>query len=354
MATTSEKKFFFCALVKSMPQESSTQTPVFLTLDKVLGKDQNTDRYNLHPIQFPSIMEKYNQAVACFWTVHEVDLSHDVVDFAKFTEDERHFILKILSFFATAEGIVNENLATNFVAEVHIPEAIEFFTFQMAMESIHHNMYGILLTTYEKDHVRVKQLTHGVRDDNSIKAKSDWARRWMTEGQPFLQRIIAFACVEGIFFSASFCAIFWLKKQGRMPGLTFSNELISRDEGLHRDFALFLYNAIEETVEDEIIYEIVKSAVECEIMFVRSALHGRKLLGMSEEMMVAYVKHVANNLLNNLNLDSLYDVEQPFEWMELISISGKTNFFEKRVGDYQKAFVMQDEAQREFSLDGDF
>lgn len=333
----------------------SEQPAPFLFLKDVLG-DTNNDRsrYTLHPLKYPCIFQEYKKALACFWTVEEVDLSSDISDFERFTPDERHFITKILSFFATAEGIVNENLAINFVAEVQIPEAIQFYTLQMAMESIHHDMYGTLLTTYEKDPTIVEKLTKGVESDESIRAKSDWARRWMTEGQPFLQRLIAFACVEGIFFSASFCAIFWLKKQGRMPGLTFSNELISRDEGMHRDFALFLYNSIYENIDEKVIYEIVASAVDCELLFVKSALQGRKLLGMSEDMMASYVKHVADHLLETLNLKGKYNVNQPFEWMDLISIEGKTNFFEKRVGDYQKAGVMQTAEERQFGLTADF
>lgn len=327
----------------------------FLRLSDLLEECPTRNKHALRPLKFPSIFDEYKKALACFWTVEEVDLGQDLVCFEKMTDDEKHFILKILSFFATAEGIVNENLATNFVTEIKIPEMVAFYQFQMAMEGIHHDMYGILLETYEKDKQKLEDLTNGVEKDASIHAKANWAKRWMSEGQPFLQRLIAFACVEGIFFSASFCAIFWLKKQGKMPGLTFSNELISRDEGMHRDFALYIYNCVHENVDHDTINEIVHSAVECELLFVDSALKDRSILGMNDDMMKKYVKHVANHLLHTIHLPPLYsDAEQPFEWMNLISMSGKTNFFEKRVGDYQKAGVMQSKEERGFALDDDF
>lgn len=332
-------------------------THALFTLEKLLGKNEDfqaADAYILHPLRYPSIYQEYKKQLACFWTVDEVDLAHDLKDFENFSQDERDFILKILSFFASAEGIVNDNLGINFAEEVAIPEVKMFYNQQMSMESIHADMYGLLLQTYLKNDEMVKRLNYGVVHDLSIKQKADWAMTWMPKERPFLERLIAFACVEGIFFSASFCAIFWLKKQNKMHGLTFSNELISRDEGMHRDFAIFLYHCIEESLDSETILAIVDSAVQCECFFVEHALQGKSLLGMNSDMMIRYVKCVADNLLEKLHLPAHYNVDQPFEFMELISIPGKTNFFEKRVGDYQMAGVLQSEEEKKFALMDDF
>jgi ribonucleoside-diphosphate reductase beta chain len=312
-------------------------------------------RFCLFPIKYPKTFELYLQQVASFWTVGEIDLATDKIDFGKLSTDQREFILHVLAFFASSDGIVNENLVANFADEVQIPEIRQFYGFQIGMETIHAHMYALMIDTYVQEPEERQRLFHAVETVPSVKAKAEWAMRWFDrEKCSFAERLIAFACVEGVFFSASFCAIFFFKKQGLMPGLTFSNELIARDEGLHRDFACHVYGLLENPLPEERIHEIVRSAVECEKMYVRDALRG-ELIGMNSTLMQQYVEFVADHLVATLGYAPVFGVENPFVWMQLISIKGKSNFFEKRESEYQKANVMQDSATAGiFALDGDF
>lgn len=274
------------------------------------------------------------------FAAEEVDLSSDLVHWESLNDDERHFVSHILAFFAASDGIVNENLGVRFMKEVQVPEARAFYGFQIAIENIHAEMYSLLLETYIKDPVQKNYLFHATDNVPVVKKKADWAMRWISSAESFAERLVAFACVEGIFFSGSFCAIFWLKKRGLMPGLTFSNELISRDEGLHTDFACMLYNHLQTTqLPKERIASIVREAVTIEKEFICDALPV-DLIGMNSRLMGQYIEFVADRLLVALGNEKEYKVKNPFDWMELISLQGKTNFFEKRVGEYQKAGVM--------------
>ena len=320
---------------------------------------RGTDRFVLFPIQRPRIWRMYKQAEASFWTAEEVDLSQDHADFEqKLTADERWFVEHVLAFFAGSDGIVNENLVSRFADDVTLPEARCFYGFQIAMENIHAETYSLLIDTYVRDAAAKERLFRSIERIPCIQRKAEWALKWLASDAPFAQRLVAFACVEGIFFSGAFCAIFWLKKRGLMPGLTFSNELISRDEGLHTDFACLLHSMLqpENQLEQETAHAIVAGAMSVELAFVVDALPVR-LIGMNADAMSQYLKFVANRLLVALDFAPLYpDVDNPFEWMEMISLQGKTNFFEKRVGDYQKAGVMAsaDGAARAFSVEEDF
>ncbi|KAG7668832.1 hypothetical protein Ndes2526B_g00539 [Nannochloris sp. 'desiccata'] len=301
---------------------------------------ENPDRFVLFPIKYEAIWEMYKKAEASFWTAEEVDLSSDLVHWESLNDDERHFVSHVLAFFAAADGIVNENLGIRFMKEVQIPEARAFYGFQITIENIHAEMYSLLLETYIKDPVQKNFLFHATDNVPVVKKKADWAMRWISSAESFAERLVAFACVEGIFFSGSFCSIFWLKKRGLMPGLTFSNELISRDEGLHTDFACMLYNHLQTTqLPKERIASIVREAVEIEKEFICDALPV-DLIGMNSRLMSQYIEFVADRLLVALGNEKEYKVTNPFDWMELISLQGKTNFFEKRVGEYQKAGVM--------------
>lgn len=311
------------------------------------------DRFVLMPIVYHDAHEMFLKAVASFWTVNEVDLAQDRTDWTTLTQPERDFIAVVLAFFAGSDGIVNENLAANFATEVQVPEMRNFYAFQQGMEAIHSFMYALMLQTYIADPLERTRLFKAIETVPSVQCKADWSMRWMSPTAPFAARIIAFACVEGIFFSASFCAIYFFKKRGKMPGLTFSNELISRDEGLHRDFAVLVYSHLQHPLDQTTVHEIVASAVEVETRFVDDALKV-DLIGMNARTMGQYVRFVADHLLVSLGYAKLYDVPNPYEWMELISLPGKTNFFEKRVGEYQKAGVMGDEASRQFATDIDF
>jgi len=313
----------------------------------------NPGRFVLFPIQHPDIWDWYKKMEACFWTAEEIDLGPDLKDWETLTEDEQYFVKHVLAFFAASDGIVNENLAENFVAEVQYTEAKFFYGFQIMMENIHSETYSLLIDTYIKDTKEKDYLFNAIETMPCVKKKADWALRWI-EGGSFAERIIAFAAVEGIFFSGSFCSIFWLKKRGLMPGLTFSNELISRDEGIHCDFACLLYNDhIENKLPVETVRSIITDAVEMEKEFVTEALPVR-LIGMNAELMVQYIECVADRLLESLGCGKVYGSENPFPWMDMISLQGKTNFFEKRVGDYQKAGVTSDREKQVFSLDEDF
>ena len=316
---------------------------------------ENKDRFVLFPIQHDDIWEFYKKAEASFWTAEEIDLSQDQKDWENLNDGERHFISHVLAFFAASDGIVNENLAENFVAEVQYTEAKFFYGFQIAIENIHSETYSLLIDTYIKDNAEKDKLFNAIDTMEFVKKKADWALRWIDEGS-FAERLIAFAAVEGIFFSGSFCSIFWLKKRGLMPGLSFSNELISRDEGLHCDFACLLYNNhLNNKLSTEKITGIITDAVEIEKEFVTDALPV-KLIGMNSELMCQYIEFVADRLLAELDCPKVYNSSNPFDFMELISLQGKTNFFEKRVGEYKKAGVStnQEEDAPKFSLNEDF
>lgn len=316
---------------------------------------ENGNRFVLFPIQHDDIWEYYKKAEASFWTAEEIDLSQDLKDWANLNDGERHFISHVLAFFAASDGIVNENLAEHFVSEVQYTEAKFFYGFQIAMENIHSETYSLLIDTYVKDNGQKDKLFNAIDTMDCVKKKADWALRWIDEGS-FQERLVAFAAVEGIFFSGSFCSIFWLKKRGLMPGLSFSNELISRDEGLHCDFACHLYTQhVINQLPEQTIIDIIKDAVEIEKEFVTDALPVN-LIGMNSDLMCEYIEFVADRLLNELVGKKIYDSSNPFDFMEMISLQGKTNFFEKRVGDYQKAGVMnsQDDSKPKFSLDEDF
>ena len=300
--------------------------------------DTNEDRFVLFPIKHPDIWDMYKKAEASFWTAEEIDLAGDATDWAKLTANERHFVSHILAFFAASDGIVNENLGTRFMREVQVPEARAFYGFQIAMESIHNETYSLLLDTYIKDPVEREHLFAAHRTIPVIQKKADWALQWIESSKSFAERLVAFACVEGIFFSGSFCAIFWLKKRGLMPGLTFSNELISRDEGLHTDFACLLYSKLAAPLEPDVMRKIVKGAVDIEKQFVTDSLPVN-LIGMNADLMAQYIEFVADRLLLALGSPKMFYASNPFDFMTQISLAGKTNFFEKRVGEYRKSGV---------------
>ena len=299
----------------------------------------NPTRFVLFPIKHHEMWVMYKKAEASFWTAEEVDLANDLNDWAKLTDAERNFISHVLAFFAASDGIVNENLVERFSSEVQYPEARCFYGFQIMIENIHSEMYSLLIDTYIKDPAEKDKLFNAIETVPCVKSKAEWALRWITESRRFAERLVAFAVVEGIFFSGSFCAIFWLKKRGLMPGLTFSNELISRDEGMHCDFACLLYNQLESKLTDAELHEIVGDAVVHEKEFVCEALDVA-IIGMNKDLMSQYIEFCADRLLVALGAKKLYGTKNPFDWMELISLQGKTNFFERRVGEYQKAGVM--------------
>ncbi len=315
---------------------------------------ENPNRFVLFPIEHSDIWAFYKKSEANFWTAEEIDLSADLADWNhKLNDDERHFIKHVLAFFAASDGIVNENLAMNFVNEVQYTEAKFFYGFQIMMENIHSETYSLLIDTYIKDQKEKDYLLRAIEHVDCVKKKADWALRWISNGS-FAERLIAFAAVEGIFFSGSFCSIFWLKKRGLMPGLTFSNELISRDEGMHCDFACLLYNDhLKQKLSPNTVRDIITDAVSIEKEFVSDALPVN-LIGMNAKLMCQYIEFVADRLLAALHQPKVYLVENPFPWMDLISLQGKTNFFEKRVGDYQKAGVMAQREKQVFTLEEDF
>ena len=310
------------------------------------------DRFVLARIEHPDIWEMYQNALACFWTAKEITLADDLLDWRdKLTEEERHFIKIVLAFFAASDGIVNENLCQNFSVQVQWMEARMFYGFQIAMENIHTETYTNLIDAYISDPDEKANLFHAMERVPCVQRKAEWAVEWIEKSTSFAERLVAFAVVEGIFFSGSFCAIFWLKKRGLMPGLTFSNELISRDEGMHCDFACLLYSKLQNKLPTSTVHAILSEAVECEKEFVRDALPVH-LVGMNAAMMCQYIEFVADRLLRQLGAPPLFGAANPFDWMDMISLQGKTNFFEKRVSEYQKAGV-RDEA-RLFAMDEDF
>jgi ribonucleoside-diphosphate reductase beta chain len=315
----------------------------------------NPGRFVIFPIQHHDIWEWYKKSEASFWTAEEIDLHQDMTDWNnKLNDDERYFIKHILAFFAASDGIVNENLAENFVNEVQYPEAKFFYGFQIMMENIHSETYSLLIDTYVKDEVEKDKLFNAIDNFPAIKKKADWALKWI-ESDSFAERLIAFAAVEGIFFSGAFCSIFWLKKRGLMPGLTFSNELISRDEGVHCDFAVHLHNHhLKSKVSKERIREIIIDALNIEREFITESLPA-SLIGMNSKLMTQYLEFVTDRLLVELECEKEYNVTNPFDFMEMISLQGKTNFFEKRVSEYQKAGVTnKDKETNKISFDEDF
>lgn len=315
---------------------------------------ENPNRFVIFPIQYFDVWNFYKRAVASFWTVEEVDLAKDMADWRSLTDPERFFITRVLAFFAASDGIVNENLVERFAQEVQIPEARCFYGFQIAIENIHSEMYSKLIETYVKDTDERNKLFNAIFEFEFIKKKADWALRWISsQDATFGERLIAFAAIEGIFFSGSFAAIFWLKKRGLMPGLTHSNELISRDEGLHRDFACLLYKHLNNKPSEQRIHQIIRDAVTIEQEYLTEALPV-DMIGMNCRLMSQYIQFVADHLLVELGLNKLYNVKNPFDFMENLSIQGKTNFFEKKVSEYQKMGVIGKDEDREFSLDADF
>ena len=313
---------------------------------------ENPNRFVLFPIQNDDVWQFYKKAEASFWTAEEIDLSQDQKDWENLNDNEKHFISHVLAFFAASDGIVNENLAVNFMQEVQMPEARCFYGFQIMMENIHSETYSLLIDTYIKDPKEKDRLFNALETVPCVKKKGEWALKWINS-EDFAERIIAFAAVEGIFFSGSFCSIFWLKKRGLMPGLTFSNELISRDEGLHCDFACLLYGYLQNKLSEERVHSIIRDAVTIEQEFVTDALPVN-LIGMNAKNMAQYIEFVADRLLVSLGYCKIYNATNPFDFMEMISLQGKTNFFEKRVAEYQKAGVMSERTENAFSLDEDF
>src|ERR1700749_4839470 len=313
---------------------------------------ENKDRFVILPINYPKIWEMYKKHEASFWTAEEIDLGDDLKHWENMNAGEKHFITHVLAFFAASDGIVNENLAINFMSEVQLPEARCFYGFQIMMENIHSETYALLIDTYVKDPVEKDRLFHAIDTVPCVGKKAEWALRWITNGS-FAERLVAFAAVEGIFFSGSFCSIFWLKKRGLMPGLTFSNELISRDEGMHCEFACLLYSMLETKLPREEVTAIITDAVAIEKEFIIDALPVN-LIGMNSKMMSQYIEFVADRWLTELGCDKYYNTTNPFDFMEMISLQGKTNFFEKRVGDYQKSGALNSSDSKAFALDEDF
>ena len=313
---------------------------------------EDDSRFVMFPIKDQDIWKMYKKQVECFWRAEEVDLSKDIVSWNTLNDDERHFIKMVLAFFAASDGIVNENLALRFMGEVQSSEARSFYGFQIAMENIHSEMYSLLIDTYIKNVEEKTKLFEALKNVPCIKKKADWAIKWIQDKRAsFATRLVAFACIEGIFFSGAFCSIFWLKKRGKMPGLTFSNELISRDEALHTEFAIMLYKKLIKKLSKKKIVDIIKEAVEIEKEFICEALPCR-LISMNSQLMSEYIEFVADRLSVQLGYEAIYTTPNPFDFMELISIEGKTNFFEKRVGEYALATKTKDSTV--FDMDSNF
>lgn len=350
---------------KSVSMLASAISPVQLLKPSTLKPEESAkepllrgdvERFSLFPIKHKLIWEHYKKAEASFWTAEEVDLSKDLADWEnRLNREERYFISRVLAFFAASDGIVNENLVGRFSQEVAVPEARCFYAFQVMIENVHSEMYSLLIDTYVKDAEEREFLFHAIDTIPCIGKKADWTLKWISDKESlFMERLVAMAAVEGIFFSGAFASIFWLRKRGLMPGLTFSNELISRDEGLHTDFACMLYTLMENKLPVERVYAIITEAVKIEQEFLTEALPVA-LIGMNADLMKQYIEFVADRLLVALDCPKFYKSENPFDFMELISLQGKTNFFEKRVGEYQKAGVMnKDSSAKEFTLEADF
>ena len=320
-------------------------------MEKIL--EENKNRFVLFPLQHHDIWGFYKRSQASFWTAEEIDLSADLADWEKLNPGEQHFVKHVLAFFAASDGIVNENLAENFVAEVQYTEAKFFYGFQIMMENIHSETYSLLIDTYIKDKAEQDHLFNAIDTVPAVQKKAEWALKWIGSDS-FVERLIAFAAVEGIFFSGSFCSIFWLKKRGLMPGLSFSNELISRDEGMHTDFAVHLYNHhVENKLSRERLIEIIDSALEIEKEFISESLPV-SLIGMNADLMKQYLEYVSDRLLVDLGVGKIYNSENPFDFMKNIAMENKTNFFEKRVGEYAKKGVGVKEETNTFSTEEDF
>ncbi len=310
--------------------------------EPLLIPDDN--RVVMFPIKHNDIWDMYKKQIDCFWRAEEIDLSKDLTNWESLNDDEKHFISMILAFFAASDGIVLENLASRFMSEIQVSEARAFYGFQIAMENIHSETYSLLIETYIKDKDEKSRLFNAIEHFPCIKKKSDWAQKWIHDNRSsFATRLVAFACVEGIFFSGAFCSIYWLKKRGLMPGLTFSNELISRDEALHCEFAILLYSKLLKKIDKARIHELIKEAVDIETEFICEALPCR-LIGMNSELMSQYIRFVADRLCVQLGYKKIYNVSNPFDFMELISLEGKTNFFERKVGEYALANKKSEDA----------
>ena len=323
---------------------SKTETEPLLTRDD--------NRFVMFPIKYDDIWQMYQKQVDCFWRPEEIDLSKDLTHWDGLNKDEQYFISMILAFFAASDGIVLENLAQRFMNDVQVSEARAFYGFQIAMENIHSHTYSNLIETYIKNKEEKHKLFNAIENFPCIKKKSDWAQKWIHDkSSSFATRLIAFACIEGIFFSGAFCSIYWLKKRGLMPGLTFSNELISRDEALHCEFAVLLYSKLQNKIDEDIIHNIIKESVEIETEFICQALPC-KLIGMNSDLMTQYIKFVADRLSVQLGYKKIYNTENCFPWMELISLQGKTNFFEKRVSEY--ALATKTGKNEAFDINEDF
>jgi len=318
-------------------------------LEPILTPDHN--RFVMFPIQHEDIWQMYKKQVDCFWRAEEIDLTKDVDDWKTLNDQERHFISMILAFFAASDGIVLENLAVRFMGDIQISEARAFYGFQIAMENIHSHTYSLLIETYIKNQEEKQRLFSAIDNYPCIKKKADWAQKWINDNRSsFATRLVAFACIEGIFFSGAFCSIFWMKKRGLMPGLTFSNELISRDEALHTEFAILLYSKLQKKINKSRIHDIIKEAVDIETEFICDALPCR-LIGMNSDLMTDYIKFVADRLCLQLGYDKIYHVANPFPFMELISLESKTNFFERKISEYSLANKEKNIDVFEFSAD---
>ena len=298
--------------------------------------EPNDNRFSVLPIQYPDLYDMYKKAIASFWVVEEIDLSKDLIDFNKLDDNERHFISMILAFFNQMDGLINENLAVRFMGEVQITEARLFYGFQIAMENIHSETYSNLIDTYVKDKIERNKLFNAINNYDCVKLKADWAKKYIQSSNDFAERLVAFICIEGIHFSGAFCAIYWFKQRNKLSGLCFSNELISRDEALHTEFGIALYKHLNNKLKKEKIYEIVKEAVDIEINFICEALPCR-LIGMNSDLMIQYIKFVADRLCVQLGYNKIYHSTNPFAFMELISVDRKSNFFECRVSEYALA-----------------
>lgn len=307
------------------------------------------DRFTMFPVNHQDIFDMYKKHLDCFWRVEEVDLSKDLISWNTLNEDEKHFISMILAFFAASDGIVMENLACKFMIDVNDSESRAFYSVQIFIENIHSEMYSLLIDKYITDKTKKNQLFHAIDEFECVKKKAEWALKWISNDE-YIKRLVAFACVEGIFFSGSFCSIYWLKSRKLMPGLTFSNELISRDEALHTEFAVLLYSKLPNKLTTNEIHDIIKEAVEIEIEFITDALPC-KLIGMNSGLMKQYIEYVADRLVMQLGYEKIYNSVNPFSFMEMISIEGKTNFFEKRVGEYALANKSTDDIENMFDCD---
>lgn len=323
---------------------SQSQKEVLLT--------ENPNRFVMFPLSDQDIWKMYKKMMDCFWRAEEIDFSKDLNDWNSLKETEQHFIKMVLAFFAASDGIVLENLGQRFLSEVQLPEARATYGFQLMMENVHSETYSLLIDTYIKDREEQTKLFNAIDNFPCIKKKADWAIKWIQDNRSsFATRLVAFACVEGIFFSGSFCSIYWLKKRGLMPGLTFSNELISRDEGMHTDFAVLLFNKLTRKPKKAKVFELIKEAVEIEKEFILKALPC-KLIGMNSKLMSQYIEFVADRLSQQLGYGKIFNSSNPFDFMEMISLEGKTNFFEKRVGDYSLSSC--ENKSEAFNFDADF